>query len=221
MQDSYRHKGLRRRLVQSLRAKGIRDERILAAFEDIPRHFFMDSAFAEQAYQDKPFPIGKDQTISQPYTVASQTELLEVAEGHQVLEIGTGSGFQAAVLAYLGAEVYSIERFQELRDKAAAILYEMQFHNVRVYQGDGTLGLPRFAPYDRILVTAGMPRIPEELLEQLAEGAAMVVPVGNARIQKMMRIRRTADQQLHYEEFNDYSFVPAVGKAGWGGRRAD
>ena len=218
MQDTYRHKGMRRRLVTTLREKGIQDERILAAFRHIPRHYFMDSAFAEQAYQDKPFPIGQGQTISQPYTVASQTELLEVEAHHKVLEIGTGSGFQACVLAYIGAEVYTIERINALRDKALSLLHFLGgYDNVHVFQGDGTLGLPDYAPYDRILVTAGVPRVPDGLLSQLAVGGKMVIPVGNAQIQKMYRITRTTEENFEYEQYNDYSFVPAVGKGGWPG----
>jgi protein-L-isoaspartate(D-aspartate) O-methyltransferase len=206
--DTYKLKGLRLQLVRELRNKGIEDERVLKAFEDIPRHYFLDKAFAEWAYRDVPFPIGSDQTISQPYTVAYQTELLEIKKGDRVLEIGTGSGFQACVLAHMGAKVYTIERQEKLYHKTNALLEKIGYSQVRTLFGDGYLGAPRFAPYDKILLTAGAKKVPQALFDQLAVGGVLVVPLGNDDIQVMTKYTKTADGQLVSETFDQFRFVP-------------
>jgi protein-L-isoaspartate(D-aspartate) O-methyltransferase len=208
--DSYRHKGLRRKLVDSLRKKGITDDRVLAAMEAVPRHFFLDSAFADLAYEDKALPIDREQTISQPYTVAFQTQLLQVQKRDRVLEIGTGSGYQAAVLGKLEARVFTVERQELLHQKAKKLLTELGITNVRCYYRDGTKGLREFAPYDKIIVTAGAPEVPTVLLEQLKIGGIMVIPVGK-RSQKMLRITKLADSKYEEEDFGDFRFVPFVG----------
>lgn len=207
LEDTYRHKGMRRQLIEALREKGIRDERVLQAMQQLPRHFFLDQAFEEWAYQDKPFPIGHEQTISQPYTVAYQTTLLNVQKREKILEVGTGSGYQAAVLALLGARVYTIERQEGLYLRAKDLLDRLQVGNVRCYFKDGYQGLPEFAPFDKILVTAGAPQVPKKLLRQLAIGGWMVVPVGK-KIQKMNRIERIDEDHFEVEELDDFRFVP-------------
>ena len=212
--DTYRHKGLRRQLVRELRKKGIADEKVLAALEKVPRHYFFDSALLEHAYEDKAFPIGEGQTISQPYTVAFQTELLAILPGCKVLEIGTGSGYQAAILAELQAELYSIEFNRTLFEKAA-VFFNTSGYQIRHFCGDGSLGLPRHAPFDRILVTAGCPAVPKPLLEQLAVDGILIVPVGNEKTQKMLRIKRLDADNFEKEAFNDFCFVPLLGKNGW------
>lgn len=208
MQDTHRHKGLRQKLVNELRTKGITDSRILSAFLDIPRHFFLDKAFSDWAYRDVAFPIDADQTISQPYTVAVQTSLLEVKKGDKILEIGTGSGFQACVLAYLGAKVYTIERQKKLYDKTSKFLHDIGFGQVRTLYGDGYVGSPRFAPYDKILLTAAAPTIPQALIDQLKIGGIMVIPLGSGDIQQMKRIIKNEDGTLKEENFGNYRFVP-------------
>lgn len=216
--DSYRHKGMRKALVKHLREKGIRNENVLNAIERVPRHYFFDKAFLEQAYQDKAFPIGQGQTISQPYTVAYQTELLEVQPTDKVLEIGTGSGYQCAILLMLTANVYTIEYNQVLFQKAEQMFRIMQLHP-KTFCGDGSLGLPQHAPYDKILVTAGAPVIPKALLEQLRPGGILVIPVGDADSQKMIRVRRVSEQEFEKEELDTFKFVPLLGKSGWGESR--
>ncbi len=208
--DSYRHKGLRRKLVDSLRKKGITDERVLAAMEAVPRHFFLDSAFADLAYEDKALPIDREQTISQPYTVAFQTQLLNVQKRDRVLEIGTGSGYQAAILSKIEARVFTVERQEALHHKAKKLLADYGFSNVRCYYRDGTKGLREFAPYDKIIVTAGATEVPTILLDQLKIGGIMVIPVGT-RSQKMLRITKLADSDFQEEDFGDFRFVPFVG----------
>ena len=208
MKDTYRHKGLRKKLVDSLRRKGIRDENILAAMEAIPRHFFLDKAFEEWAYQDKAFPIGHEQTISQPYTVAYQTDLLEVKRRDKIMEIGTGSGYQAALLAALGARVYTIERQEALYKRAKALLSKLGFGNIRFYFRDGSKGLPEFAPFDKILVTAAAPSIPEELKKQLKIDGILVVPVGGANVQRMYKITRISESEYLEEKLDSFRFVP-------------
>lgn len=210
MEDSYRHKGMRKKLVAEVRRKGIRDEKILQAIHDLPRHFFLDKAFEELAYSDKALPIAADQTISQPYTVAYQTELLNVKKGSRVLEVGTGSGYQACILALLGAKVYSIERQEALFRKSVSFLPSIGFKQIRIFHKDGYEGLPQIAPFDRILVTAGARDIPEKLLQQLKVGGIMVIPVGGDDVQKMMRITRTSEQQWTKEVFDDFRFVPML-----------
>lgn len=209
-EDSYRHKGLRRKLIESLRKKGITDERVLAAMEAVPRHFFLDSAFADLAYEDKALPIDREQTISQPYTVAFQTQLLEVQKRDHVLEIGTGSGYQAAILGKMEARVFTVERQEHLYLQAKKLLAELGFANVRCYFRDGMKGLREFAPYDKIIVTAGAAEVPTTLLDQLRVGGKMVIPVG-IRSQKMLRITKAAENEYLEEDFGDFRFVPFVG----------
>lgn len=205
--DSYRHKGMRKRLVESLRKKGIQDKGVLEAMEAIPRHFFLDKAFEEHAYDDKPFPIGHEQTISQPYTVAFQSELLQVHKRQKVLEIGTGSGYQAAVLSAMGARVYTVERYEALYHKAKALLHSLGIRNVRCFYRDGSKGLPEFAPFDRILATAGAIEVPEALKTQLAIGGILVIPVGED-YQRMLRITRVTESDYREEDMGDFRFVP-------------
>ncbi len=197
-------------MVEELRGKGIQDERILRAMEQLPRHFFLDNAFEEWAYQDKAFPIGNEQTISQPYTVALQTELLELEERDKVLEIGTGSGYQAAILAKMGARVFTVERQEALYKKAQALLKTLQVGNVRCYFRDGTNGLPEHAPFDKIIVTAGADKVPEALKKQLAIDGMLVIPVGK-KVQKMVRLTRLSETQFKRETFGDFRFVPFKG----------
>ncbi|MGY6558150.1 MAG: protein-L-isoaspartate(D-aspartate) O-methyltransferase [Nitritalea sp.] len=212
--DSYKHKGLRRALIRSIRERGIRDERVLQVMAEIPRHLFLDSAFELQAYEDRPFPIGEGQTISQPYTVAFQTSLLEVEASHKVLEIGTGSGYQATVLQLMGAEVHSIEYQEKLYTRTRQLLARFGIHPY-LYQGDGSQGLPEEAPFDRILVTAGAPVVPDALLRQLAIGGILVIPVGDRERQEMLRLRRVSEQEIEQEAFPSFSFVPLKGVSGW------
>lgn len=209
MKDTYRHKGQRKKLVEGLKEKGIEDQAVLKAVMALPRHFFLDNAFEEWAYQDKPFPIGNEQTISQPYTVAFQTQLLEVKKREKVLEIGTGSGYQAAILSLLGARVYTVERQQMLYQNAKRLLKQLGFQGIRCYLRDGYKGLPEFAPFDKILVTAGAPEIPQALLEQLKVGGILVIPVGKNG-QKMYRIIRKGEDKYEKEVHGRFRFVPFV-----------
>ena len=209
MEDTYRHKGMRRQLVEDIRKKGITDEKVLAAIGALPRHFFLDKAFEELAYEDKALPIGQDQTISQPYTVAFQTVLLDVHKRNKVLEVGTGSGYQAAILALLGARVYTVERQEALYKQAKTMLDRISPGNVRCFYRDGYKGLPEFAPFDRILVTAGADAIPEALLQQLSPGGILVIPVGS-ELQVMHKITRQADGSFVDEEKGFFRFVPFV-----------
>lgn len=199
---------MRQRLVEELEKKGITDERVLSAISVVPRHFFLDPAFDEWAYQDNAFPIGHEQTISQPYTVAYQTQLLEVKKKDRILEIGTGSGYQAAILATMGARVYTIERQEGLFKKTTRLLEELGFKNIRTFFGDGYQGLSRHAPYDKILVTCGATEVPPALKEQLKPGGLFVIPVGKGKIQKMIRLRRINEIEFEKEEFADFRFVP-------------
>lgn len=207
--DTYRHKGMRRNLVESIRKKGILDEAVLKAIDSVPRHLFMDSSFLEFAYDDKPFPIGAGQTISQPFTVAFQTELLKIKKGDKVLEVGTGSGYQACVLLELGAKVYTIERHKSLYLKTKALLSSMGYNPVLMSYGDGYKGLPVHAPFDKIIVTAGAPFIPAELKIQLSVGGYLVIPVGS-EIQVMKRIIRTNTDDFQEEEHGTFRFVPLL-----------
>lgn len=206
--DSHRHKGLRHKLVKELERKGIKNQSILNAFRDIPRHFFLDIAFADWAYKDVAFPIDADQTISQPYTVAIQTMLLEIQPGDKVLEIGTGSGFQACVLSYLGCKVYTIERQKTLYDKTELLLKKLGFGRIRTLFGDGFQGAPRFAPYDKIIVTAGASELPRKLFDQLKVGGYMVIPYGTGDVQKMLRLTKGENNTIKKEDFGDFKFVP-------------
>jgi len=215
VKDSYRFKGLRKKLVQHLQTKGIKDPEVLKAFELVPRHFFLETAFVEHAYEDKPFPIGEDQTISQPFTVAYQTCLLAVKAGNKVLEIGTGSGYQACILAEMGAEVHSIERIRNLYEKAQFMIDQLGYTNIRLYQQDGTLGLPARGPFDRILVTAGAPEIPQTYLDQLKVGGVMIIPVGKQHTQKMLKVIKTDETDYKRETYSDFRFVPLRGEHGW------
>ena len=207
--DSNRHKGLRNQLVETIKKKGIKDKRVLEAMSKVPRHLFMDSGFVDFAYQDKPFPIGADQTISQPYTVAFQTELLDVKSGGKILEIGTGSGYQTAVLIELKAEVYSIERQKELYTKAKKFLPKVGYVPKKLVYGDGYLGLPEYAPFDGVIVTAGAPYAPKALLSQLKIGGKMVIPVGDD-VQVMTVFTRTGEQKFEKLEYGDFRFVPML-----------
>jgi len=215
-EDTYRHKGLRKKLVQGIQSKGITDEKVLAVLLDIPRHFFLDSAFDENAYVDKAFPIGEGQTISQPYTVAYQTQLLEVKPFEKVLEIGTGSAYQACVLAEMGAQVYTIERQKTLFEANKNFLFLKKYPNIKFFYGDGYEGLPTYAPFDKVLITAAAPEIPQKLIQQLKKGGMMVIPLGSGNVQRMMRITKMENDALKEEVFDNFSFVPMIeGKKGW------
>ncbi|ALJ01571.1 protein-L-isoaspartate O-methyltransferase [Rufibacter tibetensis] len=212
--DTYRHKGMRKGLVRLVHEKGIRDIKVLKALETVPRHFFFDKAFLEQAYQDKAFPIGEGQTISQPYTVAYQTELLEVELQDKVLEIGTGSGYQCSILLQLTPNVYTIEYNEVLFHKAQK-QFQLMGLTPFTFLGDGSEGLPQHAPFTKILVTAGAPIIPKTLLRQLTLGGKLVIPVGDTGLQKMLRITRVGEDEFTKEEFDNFKFVPLLGKQGW------
>lgn len=212
-EDNYKQRGLRNKLVKILRSKGISDERVLSAVGTVPRHVFFDNALLQHAYQDKAFPIGEGQTISQPYTVAYQTEKLEIKPGDKVLEIGTGSGYQACILLELGAKVFTIEYNKVLAEKAKATLPKIGYKPY-FYYGDGSKGIPAKAPFDKILVTAGAPVVPEALTAQLAENGILVIPVGGRNKQVMVRIRKK-NGELTKEEFDYFSFVPLLGQQGW------
>ena len=208
LKDTYSQKGKRRRLIDELREKGIKDESILEAFFKIPRHFFLDLVFEEQAYTNMAFQIGSGQTISHPYTVAFQTELLQLLPGMSVLEIGSGSGFQTCILCELGAKVVTIERHRELQMKAKSMLEYFNF-NAKSFFGDGYKGRTEFAPYDRILVTCGAPDIPSNLIDQLKIGGIMVIPVGEGSDQKMLQIERKESGNI-VKEFGTFKFVPML-----------
>lgn len=209
MTDTAKHKGLRNKLVQTIKEKGIQDEKVLKAIGEIPRHLFMDSGFIDFAYQDKAFPIAADQTISQPYTVAFQTELLKVKPGDKVLEIGTGSGYQTAVLVALKAEVYSIERQKELYEKTKKFLPKVGYVAKKLNFGDGYKGWQEFAPFDSIIVTAGAPFVPRPLLDQLKIGGRLVIPVGDD-VQVMTLFIRKGEKEFEKHEFGNFRFVPML-----------
>ncbi|MFO7864980.1 MAG: protein-L-isoaspartate(D-aspartate) O-methyltransferase [Salinivirgaceae bacterium] len=210
MEDTFRHKGLRNRLVQEISAKGITSEKVLKAIGAVPRHFFFDSVFTDQAYADKPFPIGAEQTISQPFTVAFQTQLLDVQPGDKVLEIGTGSGYQAAILAALRTRVFTIERQRELFRKSQQTIALMGYKNINFFYGDGFEGKASYAPFNKIIITCGAPYVPEQLIEQLSIGGVMVVPLDDKKNQVMNRITRLENGKLKYEKFGNFSFVPML-----------
>ena len=213
IEDNYRQRGLRNNLVKKLRLKGILDESVLKAIGKVPRHVFFDDALLNHAYEDKAFPIGEGQTISQPYTVAFQTEKLEIKQGDKVLEIGTGSGYQAAILVELGAKVYTIEFQKKLYECTKEFLPQIGYKPFFFF-GDGSKGIPAKAPYDKIIVTAGAPVIPDALIEQLTENGILIIPVGDRVKQKMVRIKKRNGKLLK-EEFDNFAFVPLLGEQGW------
>ena len=209
-EDNYRHKGMRKSLVEELKNKGISDENVLNAINAVPRHVFLDSSFLNFAYQDKAFPIGSGQTISQPFTVAFQSSLLEIKKNMKVLEIGTGSGYQACVLAEMGAKVFSIERQRKLYTKTKAFLAEFPYR-IKMFLGDGNKGLPTYGPFDRIIITAAAPEIPQALIDQLKVGGMMVIPLSeNESCQTMLRLTKQEDGNLKREEYGDFRFVPML-----------
>jgi len=210
--DTYRHKGLRKELVALLRKKGISDEKVLAAIERVPRHLFLgqDNIFDVKAYEDIAFPIGEGQTISQPHTVAYQSQLLELLPKEKVLEIGTGSGYQAAVLAEMGAKVFSIERQRKLYDRTRDLLSDLGYKSVKMFFGDGYEGLETFAPYDKIIITAAAPHVPEKLLTQLMLGGQMIIPLEINGGTKMVRITRLEEKEFDQEIFSEAAFVPML-----------
>jgi protein-L-isoaspartate(D-aspartate) O-methyltransferase len=210
-EDTYRHKGLRKKLVETVKSKGITNEKVLDAIGKIPRHFFLDSAFDEVAYEDKAFPIAEKQTISQPYTVAYQTQLLEIKPFDKVLEIGTGSAYQASVLAEMGAQVFTIERQKKLFDSNKSFAYIRKYPNIKFFYGDGYEGLPTYAPFDKVLITAAAPEIPQKLVAQMKTGGMMVIPVGSGDVQTMKRLIKLADGSLKEEVYDRFSFVPMLG----------
>ncbi len=208
-EDSFKHQGLRKKLVEQIQAKGIHDERVLEAIGRVPRHLFMDSGFIKFAYQDAAFPIASGQTISQPYTVAFQTQLLSVNENQKVLEIGTGSGYQSAVLLEIGARVFTIERIKSLSISAQRLLEQMGYVAHFNY-GDGNLGLPSYGPFDRILITAAAKSIPEQLKSQLRPGGILVAPIGGSKHQHMVRCVRLSEDQFEITEHGGFVFVPLL-----------
>lgn len=207
--DGYRHQALRRKLIEQMREKGITDERVLEAMGRIPRHFFLDQAFETIAYEDRAFPIAQKQTISQPYTVAYQSQLLQVEPHQKVLEIGTGSGYQAVVLAEMGARVFTIERQKPLYEENKKFAFLQKYRNIKFFYGDGYEGLPTYGPFDRVIVTAAAPSIPEKLVQQLITGGSLVIPVGD-KIQRMLRLTRETDGSIREEEFDNFHFVPML-----------
>ena len=210
IEDNYRHKGMRQQMVNTLRAAGFSDERVLAAINEVPRHVFLDSSFVEYAYSDQPFSIGSGQTISQPSTVVMQTSLLALEQGMKVLEVGTGSGYQACVLAAMGAKVFSIERQRNLFFRTKEILEQLPYR-VKTFLGDGYEGLETYKPFDRIIITAGAPTIPPKLIEQLKPGGIMVIPMDDGKGgQTMLRITKNPDGSLGREEFGSFKFVPML-----------
>jgi len=209
MVDSFRHQGMRKQLVEELKGKGIKDQNVLDAINKIPRHQFLDTAFVNFAYQDKAFPIGSGQTISQPFTVAIQSQLLEVKPNERILEVGTGSGYQAAVLSLLNAEVFTIERQRELFLRTKEFLPQLGYNCMFVY-GDGYKGLPKFAPFDKIIITCGAPFIPDELLAQLKVGGKMVAPIGDGDVQLMHLIEKISETENKITTHGNFSFVPML-----------
>ncbi|MFM7022398.1 MAG: protein-L-isoaspartate(D-aspartate) O-methyltransferase [Flavobacteriales bacterium] len=214
MIDTFKHKGLRNKMVDELRVLGISDEQVLTAINNVPRHWFLDNAFLEYAYQNKAFPIGSGQTISHPFTVAYQTQLLEIKKGEKVLEVGTGCGYQTSVLMQMGAKVFSIERQQALFVKTKKFFAEANIR-AKVFYGDGYQGIPVFAPYDKVIVTAGAPYVPEALIKQLVEGGRIVIPVGEGDKQIMTVIDKLKGGALKKYELDEFSFVPLLVDKNW------
>lgn len=215
LEDTFKHQGMRKKLIESIREKGIEDEAVLEAMMRIPRHYFLDKAFLNQAYTDQAFKIGAGQTISQPYTVAYQSSLLDIKKGEKVLEIGTGSGYQTCVLLELGAKVFSIERQKELFDKTKELLPRMGYAP-KLYYGDGYKGLPSFAPFDKMIVTCGAPFIPEDLVNQLKVGGTLVIPVGEGDVQMMTTVLKTSETTIEKHELKNFRFVPMLEHKEWG-----
>ena len=209
-EDTYQHKGLRKRLIDLLRTKGITSERTLEAIYNVPRHFFLDSAFDKIAYEDRAFPIAQDQTISQPYTVAYQTQLLDVHNNERVLEIGTGSAYQSCVLAEMGAWVFTIERQRKLFDNNKDFSFKSRYPKIKFFYGDGFEGLPTYAPFNKIIITAAAPYIPQKLIEQLKTGGCMVLPVDEGKNQRMLRLTKKENGDFDKEIFDSFSFVPML-----------
>jgi len=209
LQDTYRHQGLRKQLINSIHLKGINDQRVLDAMEVVPRHYFFDSSFLEYAYEDKPFPIGAGQTISQPYTVAFQTELLQIRKGDKVMEIGTGSGYQACILAQMGARVYTIERQKSLYTKTSRFLPLAGYPGIKTFYGDGYKGLPAFAPFDKVIITAAAPQIPEAIIAQMKIGGILVIPLGT-EVQTMTTIIKKSEHSIEKKEHGLFRFVPML-----------
>ena len=209
-EDTYRHKGLRKKLIDILKEKGITDINVLEAMNNIPRHYFLDSALDEIAYEDRAFPISEGQTISQPYTVAYQTQLLQVKPNDKILEIGTGSIYQATVLCEMGAKVFTIERQKKLFERSKHFVFKNQYPNLKFFYGDGYEGLPTYAPFDKIIITAAAPFIPPKLVDQLKTGGKMVIPVDEAHHQRMLRITKNEDGTMSEEAFDNFSFVPML-----------
>jgi protein-L-isoaspartate(D-aspartate) O-methyltransferase len=209
-EDTYQHKGLRKKLIDTLRTKGITSELVLEAMYNVPRHFFLDSAFDKIAYEDRAFPIAADQTISQPYTVAYQTQLLNVHRSEKILEIGTGSAYQASILAEMGAWVFTIERQRKLFDANKNFFFKAKYPNIKFFYGDGFEGLPTFAPFDKILITAAAPFIPPKLIAQLKTGGLMVLPVNEGDKQRMLRVTKINAEKYSEEWFDYFSFVPML-----------
>lgn len=213
--DSYKLKGLRKNLVKELKQKGIKSQQVLDAINSVPRHIFFEQGLVQHAYIDKAFPIGEGQTISQPYTVAFQTELLEIQDGDKILEIGTGSGYQASILAELDIELHTIERHASLSKKAKITLNKLGYKNIKFHCQDGTEGLVKEAPFDKIITTAGAPILPKSLIQQLKIGGILVIPIGNEKSQEMVKYRKIDKNKITKETYGNFSFVPLIGKEGW------
>ena len=213
--DTYKHQGLRKNLIEILKHKNITSSEVLRAIGKIPRHFFFEDGFIDHAYQDKAFPIGQGQTISQPYTVAVQTELLNLQKGDKILEIGTGSGYQASVLAECGANLYSIERIRSLSINARSKLKSLGYSDIKFFTQDGSKGLESLAPFDKIIVTAGAPVTPKNLIKQLKINGVLVVPIGDNKTQQMIRFTKISETKITKEAFGVFSFVPLIGDEGW------
>jgi protein-L-isoaspartate(D-aspartate) O-methyltransferase len=209
LNDTYRHKGMRRKLVKLLRAEGISDESVLEAIDRVPRHLFLDNAFVDFAYKNQAFPIGSDQTISHPFTVAFQTQLLELKPNDKVLEIGTGSGYQCSVLMEMGVKVFSIERHRSLHMKSKKMLNSLGYFP-KVFFGDGYKGQPSYAPFDKIIITAAAPFIPEDLKQQLKVGGFMIIPLGESEKQEMQRLTKVSETEFKIETYGEFSFVPML-----------
>ncbi|MBA3647095.1 MAG: protein-L-isoaspartate(D-aspartate) O-methyltransferase [Chitinophagales bacterium] len=209
--DTFRHKGMRKKLMEVIRSRGISDTAVLQAMENVPRHLFaFDSAFIERAYEDNAFPIGQGQTISQPYTVAYQTQLLRVQKGDKILEVGTGSGYQACILSEMQARILTIERLRPLYERSKIILKALGYSHIKCFYGDGYEGLPTFAPFDKILVTAAAPFVPEKLIQQLNVGGILVIPIGSGDIQSMTRLIKISSSEIKEEVFDQFKFVPML-----------